>query len=118
MANTSVELHTDPDGTLVVRPIGAVDDDCAAVFRQMLIHAVRRLRPLNLLVDLRDVTFVDPLHLGTLAALCELADDQHVRVVIAVSDPALAIALRTAGVPGQCVRSTVRAETPAVASTS
>jgi anti-anti-sigma regulatory factor len=118
MANTSVELRTDPDGTLVVRPLGAVDDDCGRLFRQMLIHAVRRVRPLSLLVDLRAVPVVDQLHVGTLAALCELADDQHVRVVVAVGDPALAIQLRAAGVPGQCVRSTVSDETPAVASTS
>lgn len=118
MANTSVELSTDEDGTLIVRPVGAVDDGCARVFRQMLIYAVRRVRPLSLLVDLRSVPFVDPLHLGTLAALCELADDQHVRVVVAVTDPALAIELRAAGVPSQCVRSTVKVDTPAVASTS
>ncbi len=118
MANTSVELRTDQDGTLVVRPIGAVDDDGAALFRQMLIHAVRRVRPGRLLVDLTDVPFVDALHLGTLAALCELADDQHVRVVVAVGDPALATRLRAAGVPGQCVRSTVKIEIPAVTATA
>jgi len=118
MANTSVELRTEQDGTLVVRPLGAVDDECGRLFRQTLIHAVRRVRPLNLLVDLRDVPFVDPLHLGTLAVLCELADEQHVRVVVAVHDSALVIQLRAAGVPGQCIRSTVKAETPAVASTS
>jgi anti-anti-sigma regulatory factor len=118
MANTSVELRTDQDGTLVVRPLGAVDDGSAQVFRQMLIHAVRRVRPLSLVVDLRAVPSVDPLHLGTLSALCELADEQHVRVIVAVNDPLLAIQLRAAGVPRQCVRSTVRVETPAVASTS
>src|SRR5437763_1445848 len=118
MANTSVEVETDQDGTLVVRPLGAVDDSCGRGFRQAVVHAGRRGRPLSVLVALRAVPFVDPLHLGTLAALCELADDQHVRVVVAVTDPALALELRAAGVPGQCVRSTVKVETPAVASTS
>jgi hypothetical protein len=61
MANTSVELRTDQDGTLGVRSLGALD---------------------------------------------------------AVSDPVLALQLRSAGVPRQCVRSTVKVETPAVASTS
>jgi anti-anti-sigma regulatory factor len=118
MANTSVLVRTDQDGTLVVRPLGAVDESCAPAFRQTLIHAVRRVRPVDLRVDLGGVPFVDPLHFGTLAALCELAADLHIRVVVAVSDPALVLGLRAAGVPGQCIRSTVMVDTPAVASTS
>jgi hypothetical protein len=41
---------------------------------------VRRVRPLRLILDLGDVSEVDPINLGTLAALCDLADDHQVVV--------------------------------------
>src|SRR5688500_20274394 len=86
------------------------------------------MRPLRLILDLADVSEVDPINLGTLAALCDLADDHHVVVFLENSSATVAAQLAAAGVPPQRLRSTpesisqVRAtvteETPLVASMS
>jgi anti-anti-sigma regulatory factor len=80
MANLAVEVRTESDGSLVVRPTGPLDADSAVPFRQMIVHAVRKVRPIRMILDLSVVTAVDPINLGTLAALCDLADDHHVVV--------------------------------------
>jgi anti-anti-sigma regulatory factor len=101
VSNFSVDVETDADGSLVVRPAGVMDSDCAVQFRQVLVHAVRRIRPLRLIVDLGAVTTIDPINLGTLAALCGLADDHQVVVFLRNSPADLAADLRAAGVPPQ-----------------
>jgi anti-anti-sigma regulatory factor len=101
VANFSVEVRTDPDGSLVVQPSGDLGTECAVQFRQVLVHAVRKLRPLRLIVDLGEVTAVDPINLGTLAALCDLADDHRVVVFLHNSPAAIGAKLRAAGVPPQ-----------------
>ena len=101
MSETSVDVRTGVDGTMVIKPHGAVDAGCAVLLRQMLVHAIRKVRPLRLVVDLGEVTEVDPINLGTLAALCDLADDQNVVVVIEHASTAIAVELRAAGVPAQ-----------------
>jgi anti-anti-sigma factor len=111
MANTSVDVRTDVDGTLVVQPHGAVDADCATLLRRMLVRAVRHTRPIFLVIDLSDVSSVDAINLGTLTALCDVADDQQVRVLLDGATAALAVQLRAAGVPAQRVR-TRRSATP------
>ncbi|MFG1610945.1 STAS domain-containing protein [Actinoplanes sp. NPDC049265] len=105
MPDSAVDIHTDVDGSLVVRPHGAMDDHYAVHFRQVLVHAIRKVRPLRLILDLSDVSDVDPINLGTLAALCDLADDHHVIVFMDNSSPAIAGELVTAGVPPQRIRS-------------
>jgi anti-anti-sigma factor len=119
MANSPVEVRTEADGSLVVRPNGPLDADCAVQFRQLIVHSVRKVRPLRMILDLSAVTMVDPINLGTLAALCDLADDHH--VVVFLDDPSapLGAELLAAGVPPQRLRHTrptMIAETPAVAS--
>ncbi|MCA2218144.1 STAS domain-containing protein [Jidongwangia harbinensis] len=104
MSHNSVDVRTDVDGSLVVQPHGVLDDDCAVQFRQVLIHAVRKVRPLRLIVDLGDVSDVDPINLGTLAALCDMADDHHVVVFLENTSAPLAVRLRAAGVPAQRLR--------------
>ncbi|WP_433373021.1 STAS domain-containing protein [Actinoplanes sp. CA-142083] len=101
MSNFSIGVRTDADGSLVIRPHGALDADCAVQFRQTLVHAVRKLRPLRLIVDLAEVAAIDPINLGTLAALCGLADDHQVVVFLRNANPELAGELRAAGVPPQ-----------------
>ncbi|GIE98100.1 STAS domain-containing protein [Paractinoplanes rishiriensis] len=101
MANFSVDVRTDPDGSLVVQPSGDLGTECAVQFRQILVHAVRKLRPLRLIVDLGEVTAVDPINLGTLAALCDLADDHRVVVFLHHAPAAIGDELRAAGVPPQ-----------------
>jgi anti-anti-sigma factor len=101
----AVDIHTDADGSLVVQPHGAMDDGCAVHFRQVLVHAVRKVRPLRLILDLSDVSDMDPINLGTLAALCDLADDHHVIVFMDNSSATIAHQLQAAGVPRQRLRS-------------
>ena len=104
MSNNSVDVRTGVDGSLVVQPHGVMDDGCAVQFRQVLIHAVRRVRPMRLILDLGDVSDVDPINLGTLAALCDMADDHQVPVFLENSSALVADRLRTAGVPAQRLR--------------
>jgi anti-anti-sigma factor len=121
MSNFAIEVRTEPDGSVVVRPDGSLDINCAVEFRQILVHTVRRVRPLRLIVDLSGVTAVDPINLGTLAALCDLADDHHVVVFLDGTSSAFAAELWAAGVPPQRFRQprdTAMADTPAVASMS
>ncbi|MGX6608549.1 STAS domain-containing protein, partial [Micromonosporaceae bacterium Da 78-11] len=121
MADFSVDVRTDVDGSLVVRPRGDLDSDCAVEFRQVLVHSVRKVRPLRLVLDLSDVRSIDPINLGTLAALCDLADDHQVVVFLDDVPAPIADRVRAAGVPPQRLRynrSTVIVDTPAVASMS
>ncbi|GAA0525163.1 hypothetical protein GCM10010172_02070 [Paractinoplanes ferrugineus] len=104
MPDFAVEVRTDADGSLVVTPQAVLDTDCAVQFRQTLVHAVRKLRPLRLIVDLSGVTVLDPINLGTLAALCDLADDHRVIVFLPGASGELAADLRAAGVPAQRLR--------------
>ena len=105
MPDSKVDIRTEADGSLVVQPHGAMDDTNAVHFRQVLVHSIRKLRPLRLILDLADVTDVDPINLGTLAALCDLADDHHVIVFMDNSSATIAHQLQAAGVPRQRLRS-------------
>jgi anti-anti-sigma regulatory factor len=121
MSNSSVDVRTGVDGSLTIQPHGALNADCAVELQQILVHGVRRIRPLRMLLDLSDVVTVDPINLGSLAALCDLADDHH--VIIFLDDPSTEVRaqLRAAGVAPQrfrYTRTTVRVDTPAVASMS
>jgi anti-anti-sigma factor len=110
MPNTSVDVQTGVDGTLVVQPHGVMDSEYAVHFRQILVHAVRKVRPLRLILDLGDVSDVDAINLGTLAALCDLADDHHVIVFMENPSAAIAIQLQAAGVPPQRLRTRLRTD--------
>ncbi len=128
MSNTAVDVRTGEHGSVVIQPHGELGMECAVHLRQVLVHTVRRVRPLRLILDLGDVSKVDPINLGTLAALCDLAVDHRVVVFLENSSPTVAAQLAAAGVPPQRLRSTpepisqVRAtvteETPLVASMS
>ncbi|GIF26995.1 hypothetical protein Ate02nite_97250 [Paractinoplanes tereljensis] len=88
----------------MITPRDVLDAECAVQFRQTLVHAVRKLRPLRLIVDLAEVPTVDPINLGTLAALCDLADDHRVVVFLQNASAEIADDLRAAGVPSQRLR--------------
>lgn len=102
----NVDVRTEQDGSVTVRPHGTLDDGTAVQFRQLLVHAVRKLRPLRLVVDLSDVNQVDAINLGTLSALLGLADDHH--VVVFLADPTTEIRedLLAAAIPPQRIRRT------------
>lgn len=95
----TVEVDTSTDGTFVIQPHGALGAEDAVELRRLLVHAVRRVRPLRLVLDLQDVTDLDPINLGSLAAACQLGDVHSVAVFLDHSSPAIADRLAAAGVP-------------------
>lgn len=101
MTDIRVHLHARADGSLVVQPHGTVDLDCAEELRRVLVHALRKRRPRLLILDLGDVSDVDPINLGTLAAACDLADDHQIAVVVENPSRRIARKLTAAGVPRQ-----------------
>jgi anti-anti-sigma factor len=109
MSGATVDVETSPDGTLVIHPHGVLDADDAVELRRAIVHAVRRLRPLRLVVDLSDLHDLDAINLGTLAAACHLGDDHRVAVFLDHSSPAIAGRLIAAGVPGHRLRRTASA---------
>jgi anti-anti-sigma regulatory factor len=117
----TTEIHTEADGSLIIRPPRVLDADKAVPFRQLLVRAVRKIRPNRLIVSMAHVRALDAINLGTLAALCGLADDH--KIVVLLADPTAEIrsALLAAGVPTERIRytrDTVSVDTPEVASMS
>lgn len=106
MGRSTLDVQTSDDGSVIVSAQGVVGADDAVELRQLLVHAVRKLRPLRLVVDLADVVTLDPINLGTLAAACGLGDDHQVAVFLDNPSSALAADLAAAGVPRQRLRST------------
>jgi len=104
MRSTTLEVRTRADGSVVVRPHGMVGLDNAVELRQILVYTVRKLRPLRLVLDLADVSGMDPINLGTLAAACGLGDDHQVIVFVDNSSEIIAAQLTAAGVPQQRLR--------------
>jgi anti-anti-sigma regulatory factor len=77
---------------------GVLGDEDAVELRHSVVHVVRHLRPFRLVVDLRDVSEIGPINLGTLSAACHLGDDHQVAVFVDNSSPLLADQLAAAGV--------------------
>lgn len=118
---SDVDTRREPDGSLVIKPHGVMDADRAVPFRQLLIHAVRKVRPQKLIVELGDVGTLDPINLGTLAALCGVAEDHRVTLVLANPSAEIREDLLAAGVAAERIlytRDTVSVDTPEVASMS
>jgi len=108
MTGATVDVDTRPDGTVVIQPHGDLAAENAVELRRTLVHAVRRLRPLRLILDLHDVADLDPINLGILAAACQLGDDHQVAVLLDHCAPAIAGRLFAAGVPRHRLRHTGR----------
>lgn len=98
MANVLVDVHRAADGSVLVRPHGVVGADCAVELRQALVHAVRRLRPHRLILDLNDVRELDSVNVGTVAAICDLAADHQVVLLVEGCTTVIASRLTDAGV--------------------
>ena len=98
MPDTTVDVETSAEGTLVIQPHGTLSVDDAVELRRILVHAMRHIRPLRLILDLHDVHDLDPINLGTLAAACQLGDDHQVAVFLDHSSTAIANQLSKAGV--------------------
>jgi anti-anti-sigma regulatory factor len=54
---------------VIISACGELGMDHAVELHQVLVHAVRKLRPARLVVDLAAVVTLDPINLGTLAAV-------------------------------------------------
>jgi anti-anti-sigma regulatory factor len=104
MLGSVLEVRTSADGSVVITPHGAVGLDNAVELRQVLVHTVRRVRPLRLILDLADVPDLDPINVGSVAAACDLGDDHQVAVFVHNPLPFLADQLTAAGVPHQRLR--------------
>ena len=102
-----LEVRTSADGSVVIAPHGVVGPDTAAELRQVLVHTVRRVRPLCLILDLTDIPELDPISIGSVAAACDLGDDHQVAVFVHNSPPLLAEQLTAAGVPHQRLRNSM-----------
>jgi anti-anti-sigma regulatory factor len=104
MRSSALEVRTSADGSVVIAPHGSVGLDNAVELRQVLVHTIRRIRPLRLILDLSDVPELDPINLGSVAAVCDLGDDLQVAVFVHNPTNALAQQLTAAGVPHQRLR--------------
>ena len=104
MRSAALDVRTRSDGSVVVRPHGMVGLDAAVELRQILVRTIRKVRPLRLVLDLADVSGMDPINLGTLAAVCGLGDDHQVIVFIDNASDIIATQLAAAGVPQQRLR--------------
>lgn len=106
MGSSLLDVRTDPDGTVIICPHGVIGMDHAVELRQVLVHTVRKLRPLRLVLDLADVADIDPINVGTLSAVCGLGDDHQVLIFLDHSTAGIAERLAAAGVPTQRLRRT------------
>jgi len=98
MSDATVDVETSPDGSLLIHPHGALGIDEAVELRRTLVYAVRHLRPMRLILDLNDVSHLDPINAGTLAATCYLGDDHAVAVFLDHCSAAIAGQLSAAGI--------------------
>jgi anti-anti-sigma factor len=98
MSNALVDVQTIADGSVVVQPHGIVGAEIAVELRQVLVHVVRRLRPVRLILDLGDVHHLDSINVGTVAAVCDLAADHQVAIFVDNSTPTIGSQLHAAGV--------------------
>ncbi|MEV4639535.1 STAS domain-containing protein [Actinoplanes sp. NPDC049548] len=104
MADATVDVETRPDGSLIIQPHGVLDAEDAVDLRRVLVNAVRHVRPLRLILDLKDVRGLDPINLGALAAACHIGDDHQVTVFLDNSSALVAGQLAAAGVPHHRLR--------------
>ena len=104
MRSSILEINTSPDGSVVIQPHGTIGPDAAVELRQLLVHTVRKVRPLRLILDFADVSELDPINLGSVVAALDLGDDHQVAVFVDNPNGILAKQLSAAGVPRQRVR--------------
>lgn len=66
--------------TIVVRLSGDLDDSTVPGLRRTLIDVIMRRRPARIVIDVREVTEIDSVAIGTLRAACDMASDAHLVV--------------------------------------
>ncbi|WP_324291298.1 hypothetical protein [Paractinoplanes pyxinae] len=85
-------------------PRGDLNAVSALRLRQVLVQAIRHLRPSRLIVDLRGVSELDAVDVGAIAAACELGDSYQVGVFLDDAPFRAVTDLAAAGVPHQRLR--------------
>ncbi|MET8147198.1 STAS domain-containing protein [Actinoplanes sp. NPDC049668] len=96
-----VEVRTEPDDTVVIRPAGVIDAAALVQLQRILVHTVRKVRPPRLILDLSAVSHLDPISAGTVSAACELGDDHQVAMCVHDASSRISDQLTKAGVPRQ-----------------
>lgn len=104
MAVATVGVTTSPDGTLVIHLHGTLDAEAAVGLGCTLAEAIRRTRPLRLVMELAEVEEIDPISLGALASACGLGDDHQVAVFLDHPPATIAASLTEAGIPSHRLR--------------
>ncbi|GAB1690257.1 STAS domain-containing protein [Krasilnikovia sp. M28-CT-15] len=102
----ALDVRTESDGTVIIRPLGRLESADAVRLQQVLVHTIRKVRPSRLVFDLAAVSRLDPIAAGTVSAACGLGDDHHVCVVIHNPSGRIAEQLTAAGVPPHRLRRT------------
>ncbi|WP_242624983.1 STAS domain-containing protein [Krasilnikovia cinnamomea] len=102
-------MRTEPDGTVVIRPLGGIEAADAVRLQQLLVHTVRKVRPSRLVLDFTAVSRLDPINAGTVSAACGLGDDHQVAVFVHNASSGIAEQLSAAGVPSHRLRRTTAA---------
>jgi anti-anti-sigma regulatory factor len=64
MRTSALDVATCADGTVVVRLHGDLRQEAAIEFRQVLVHTVRKVRPIRLVLDLVEVSSLDSIKSG------------------------------------------------------
>jgi anti-anti-sigma factor len=94
----TIDVRTEPDGTVVIRPSGVIDAADAVQLQRVLVHTVRKVRPPRLILDLSAVTRLDPITVGTVSAACEIGDDHEVALCVHNPSSSISDQLAKAGV--------------------
>ncbi|BFU46207.1 STAS domain-containing protein [Krasilnikovia sp. MM14-A1004] len=101
-----LDVRTESDGTVIIRPVGGIDAADAVRLQQVLVHTLRKVRPSRLVLDLAAVSRLDPISAGTVSAACGLGDDHDVAVFVHNPSSGIAEQLCAAGVPHHRLRRT------------
>jgi anti-anti-sigma factor len=97
VTDACVTMRPASNAVVSVELSGVIDGSAASQLQHVLVDALMRQRPSQVLVDLRDARFLDAVAIGVLLAAVDTADD--LRVVLSVCNPSpdLAAQLNTCG---------------------
>ena len=87
-----------PEPIVVIRATGCIDQVTTDQLRRTLVHTIMRERAHRLVVDLDDVTAVDPQTIGVLRAAVAMAQDVNRAIVFHTSGSPVAERLSREGI--------------------
>ncbi len=98
MGQIQTNTSQTPEPTIVVRAIGAIDQPTTDQLRRTLVQTIMYERTRRLVVDLDEVTAVDPQTIGVLRAAAATAHDANRAIVFHTSGSPMAEQLRSEGI--------------------